>query len=112
MDNLLTWCLARMAPGRKAFQTPCGVVGKASHEALGQKEAKGGICGGFTSRWLFSKAAAPRLCWGSAPSAINEEEAQHPESNPSSFSSAAHRVVTATNMLSSKPNIWQVAAHP
>lgn len=34
---------AHTAPGRKAFQTLCGVVGKASHEAVRQKEAKGGV---------------------------------------------------------------------
>lgn len=89
-----------MAPGRKAFWLPCGVVGEASHAALGQKEANGGICRGFTSRWLSIEAGAPRLCRGSAPSAVNEEEAQHPDSNPSSFPSTAHPVVMATNVLS------------
>lgn len=103
MDNLLTWHLGKQPVWHQAGKPsrhPVVLVGKASHEALGQKEGNGCICRGFTSCWLSSKAAAPRLCRGSAPSDINKEKAQHPEGNPSSFPSAAHRAVMATNMLS------------
>lgn len=109
VDNLLTWCLGkqpiRHQAGKPSRHSAVWWVRRATRQS-GRRRLRGGICRASPCAGSPANQMHP-ACAG----VITEEEAQHPESNPSSFPSTAHRVVIATNMLRSKPNIWQVAAH-